>query len=121
MTVPGRDRIRSVLGLNRRTRFGDGAIDFGSTLSGDLGQVGPDFAPLPPEGMALRAPGLFSIKDFLPAYSIAAGQVRDDQGRRDRRRRIGRPREDQLVALERTIGLVACCAIRCLEPNWPGV
>ena len=60
------------------------AIDLSAAFLADLGQVGPDLAPLPPKRVALRAPGLIAGKERLAAPRVAAGEVRQDQGRRRR-------------------------------------
>ena len=80
----GRHGIRSKFRIDRGTGRRDGAVNLGAALLADLGQVGADLAPLPPERVALRAAGLLAAKDRLTASGVAAGEVGDDQGRRRR-------------------------------------
>ena len=79
LSILGRDRVGGVVRLDRGTGRGDAAIDVGAAFLADLGQVWPHLAPLPPERVALRAPGLLAREKRLASRSVAAGEVRQDQ------------------------------------------
>ena len=73
----GRDGIRDEFRFDRGAGGRDGAVNLGSTLLADFGQVGADLSALPPEGVALRATCLLAAEDRLTPSSVAAGQIGD--------------------------------------------
>ena len=110
LSVLGRDRVRRVVRLDDRARRGDVAVDVGTAFPADLGQIGPDLAPLPPKRVALRAPGLLAREKRLAPRGVSAGEVGNDQGRRRRLRPAAR------VPRARSIAVASASCRSCPRP-----